>query len=220
MAEIGGVRTGSGTGTGTADRLYYSLMILEPGDTLVVVDVQRDFFPGGALAVPGGEQVVPALRRAIALFREADLPVVFTRDWHPPDHCSFRDHGGPWPVHCVAGTQGAQFHPDLPLVPGAEIISKGSSRHQDAYSGFQGTALAVRLRGWGVRRVLVGGLATDYCVKSTVQDALKEGFAAVVLIDAVRAVDLQPGDGDRALEELQRAGALEIRSEDLRCADR
>jgi nicotinamidase/pyrazinamidase len=197
-----------------------SLVNLEPGDALIVVDVQNDFCPGGALAVPGGDQVLPPLRRAIALFREAHLPVVFTRDWHPPDHCSFQDHGGPWPVHCVAGTPGARFHPDLQPVPEGEIISKGTSPHQEAYSGFQGTDLAPRLRAAGVRRVLVGGLATDYCVKATVEDAIEEGFAAVVLTDAVRAVDVKPGDGNRALEELERAGAREIRSGELRLATR
>ena len=194
-----------------------SLMILEPGDALIVVDVQNDFCPGGALAVPGGDLVVAPLLRSIALFREAHLPVFFTRDWHPPDHCSFREQGGPWPVHCVAGTQGARFHPELCPIPETEVISKASPS-EEAYSGFQGTDLAARLRGQGVRRVLVGGLATDYCVKATVEDAMKEGFAAVILTDAVRAVDLKPGDGERALEGLERAGARELRSMDLRLA--
>jgi len=178
------------------------------GDALLVVDVQNDFLPGGSLAVPAGEQVVSALNRYIARFIEADLPVFATRDWHPPDHCSFAQKGGPWPPHCVAGTPGAAFAPALDLPPGTIVVSKADTAEQDAYSGFQGTDLADRLRAQGVRRLFIGGLATDYCVLNTVQDALAAGFAVVLLTDAIRPVDVKPGDGDRALAAMAEAGAV------------
>jgi len=186
-----------------------------PGDALIVVDVQVDFCPGGALAVPEGDRVVDPLRRSIGLFSAKGLPVVFTRDWHPPDHVSFRSRGGPWPAHCVAGTAGAGFHPRLPIPPGSIVVSKASARDAEAYSGFQGTELAAGLCRKGVRRVLVGGLATDYCVKATALDALRERFQVLLLVDAVRAVDLSPGDGERAIEEVVRAGATPLRFEEL-----
>ena len=183
------------------------------GDALVIVDVQNDFLPGGALAVPHGDEVVPVLNRWIERFTARGLPVVATRDWHPPDHCSFRERGGPWPVHCVAGTEGAAFAPALRLPADALVISKATEPDREAYSGFEGTDLAERLRGLGVRRLFVGGLATDYCVLSTVRDARREGFDVVLLEDAVRAVDVQPGDGARALEEMRRLGAELVRTE-------
>jgi nicotinamidase/pyrazinamidase len=179
-----------------------------PGDALLVVDVQNDFLPGGSLAVPDGDRVVPVLNRYIARFVAADLPVFATRDWHPPDHCSFAPRGGPWPPHCVAGSPGAAFAPALELPVGTTVVSKADSPERDAYSGFQGTDLADGLRAQGVRRVFVGGLATDYCVLHTVQDALAAGFAVVLLTDAVRAVEIKPGDGARALAAMQDAGAV------------
>ncbi|MBX6421634.1 MAG: nicotinamidase [Nevskia sp.] len=178
-----------------------------PGDALLIVDVQNDFLPGGALAVPHGDQVVPSLNRYIARFRAAQLPVFATRDWHPPDHCSFRAQGGPWPAHCVAGTAGARFAAALELPASAQIVSKAQRPERDAYSGFEGTDLDARLRAAGVRRVFVGGLATEYCVLNTAKDALRHGYAVVLLLDAVRAIDAQPGAGARALEELRRLGA-------------
>ncbi len=177
------------------------------GDALLIVDVQNDFLPGGALAVPRGDEVVPVLNRWIARFREQGLPVIATRDWHPSGHCSFQSRGGPWPVHCVAGTAGADFAPGLELPKDTVVISKATEPDREAYSGFQGTDLARRLRTLGVRRLFVGGLATDYCVLETVRDALREGFDVVLLRDAVRAVDAHPGDGDRALREMERLGA-------------
>ncbi len=180
---------------------------LQPGDGLVVVDVQRDFLPGGALAVPDGDAVVPVLARYIARFVAHGLPIAFTRDWHPPDHCSFRDRGGPWPPHCVAGTPGAAFAPGLALPAGAEVVSKATGSEADAYSGFDHSSLAGWLRTRGVRRLFVGGLATDYCVAATVRDARALGFEVLVLGDAVRAVDVQPGDGARALAAMQAGGA-------------
>ncbi len=184
-----------------------------PGDALVIVDVQNDFLPGGALAVPHGDEVVPVLNRWIERFTARGLPVIATRDWHPPDHCSFQARGGPWPPHCVAGTEGAAFAPGLRLPPDALVISKATEPDREAYSGFEGTALAERLRALGARRLFVGGLATDYCVLSTVRDARREGFEVVLIEDGVRAVDVRPGDGERALEEMRRLGTALVRTE-------
>ena len=169
---------------------------------LIAVDVQADFLPGGSLGVADGFAVVAPL---VAAAGGVDL-VVATRDWHTPDHISFVARGGPWPVHCVAGTAGAELHPDINVIADV-VVSKGHNRDVDAYSGFDGTPLAVLLRGAGVSRVLVGGLATDYCVRGTALDAVREGFSVVVLRDAVRAVEVAPGDGERALAEMRAAGA-------------
>ena len=188
---------------------------LQPGDALLVVDVQDDFLPGGALGVPAGDEVVPVLNRYLAEWRARGLPVFATRDWHPPGHCSFRERGGPWPPHCVAETLGARFASALDLPPTTVVISKGTASDQDAYSGFQGTDLDDRLRRAGVRRAFVGGLATDYCVVSTVRDALARGYQTVVLTDAIRAVNVQPDDGRKAEEEMARLGAVLIRGEAL-----
>ena len=178
----------------------------EPGDALVIVDVQGDFVTG-SLAVPGGAEVIAPLNRAAAVFHERGLPVIATRDWHPDDHVSFREQGGPWPVHCVAGTPGAESAEGLELPAGTAIIEKADTPANDVYSPFPGTGFADELRAQGIRRLLVGGLATDYCVLNTVRDALAEGFETVVLEDAIRAVDVEPGDGDRAEDQMRRAGA-------------
>ena len=177
-----------------------------PGDALVIVDVQGDFVTG-SLAVPGGAEVIAPLNRAAALFHERGLPVIATRDWHPADHVSFAEQGGPWPVHCVAGTPGADSADGLELPDGTAIIEKADTPASDVYSPFPGTGFADDLRARGIRRLLVGGLATDYCVLNTVRDALAEGFETVVLEDAIRAVEVEPGDGDRAEGEMRRAGA-------------
>jgi nicotinamidase/pyrazinamidase len=180
----------------------------QAGDALILVDVQLDFLPGGSLAVPRGDEVVPALNRYIAVFQRLTLPVVATRDWHPPDHCSFKAQGGPWPPHCVAGSEGARFASLLDLPCGGRIVSKATTRDKDAYSGFEGTDLDDWLKRAGVARVFVGGLATDYCVLNTVRDALRLGYATFLLLDAVRAVDVQAGDGDRAIAEMRHLGAV------------
>jgi nicotinamidase/pyrazinamidase len=177
------------------------------GDALLVVDVQVDFLPGGRLGVPAGDEVVPALNRHLERFTRTGLPVVATRDWHPPGHASFAAQGGPWPPHCVADTPGAAFAPGLALPTDALIISKATRPDQEAYSGFQGTGLHARFEALGVRRLFVGGLATDYCVRATVQDALGLGYAVVLLLDAIRAVDVRPGDGERAVAEMFSLGA-------------
>lgn len=181
----------------------------------MVVDVQNDFLPGGSLAVLDGHKVIPPLNRTISRFVDKGLPVVATRDWHPANHCSFQAQGGPWPPHCIAGTGGAAFDAQLRLPEDVKVVSKASAPNAEAYSGFEGTDLEAWLRRQEVTRLVVGGLATDYCVLSTVRDALTAGFEVVVLEDAIRAVDVQPGDGDRALEEMASLGARRVQSSDL-----
>lgn len=188
-------------------------MTLDAHDALLIVDVQRDFLPGGALGVPEGDAVVPVLNRYIALARSRGMAIYASRDWHPPNHCSFVPQGGPWPPHCVAGTRGAQFAPALELPRDAVIIDKAATAGTDAYSAFAGTDLAARLRRQTVRKLLVGGLATDYCVLNTVLDARAAGLETLLLDDAIRAVDVKPGDGERAREQMICAGALPIRFE-------
>jgi nicotinamidase/pyrazinamidase len=172
---------------------------------LVIVDFQNDFCPGGALAVPDGDAIAPRLND-LAGSGEYDV-VVATRDWHPPDHGSFAEHGGPWPVHCVAGTPGAELHNALDPTPIDVVIDKGQDRETEGYSGFEGTELARILRDRGVDHVTVAGLATDYCVKNTALDALREGFAVTVDSTAARGVEVEPGDSERALEAVRAAGA-------------
>ena len=178
-----------------------------PGDALLLVDVQHDFLPGGALGVPQGDRVLAPLNRCLAAFTRQGLPVFATCDWHPATHCSFGERGGPWPPHCVADSTGAAFPRTLALPGSATIVSKGTEAAQEAYSGFAGTDLAERLKAAGVRRLFVGGLATDYCVKSTVLDARALGFDVVVLRDAIAAVNVQPADGEQALGAMAQAGA-------------
>jgi len=188
---------------------------LANGDALIVVDVQRDFLPGGSLSVPQGEEVVSVLNRYLALFRIKNLPVFATRDWHPPDHCSFSEQGGAWSAHCIAGSPGAAFPENLDLPGSAHIVSKADAPEKEAYSGFAGTRLDDLLRAGGVRRVFVGGLATDYCVLHTVKDALSCGYTTLLLEDAVRAVDARSGDGQRAIMEMLGLGAIAVRLEDI-----
>jgi nicotinamidase/pyrazinamidase len=188
---------------------------LETRDALVIVDVQKDFLPGGALAVPDGDAVIPALNRYIALCRERNVPVFATRDWHPGNHCSFKAQGGPWPPHCIAFSPGAAFATDLQLPSDARIVSKAQAPERDAYSGFEGTELEALLRARGASRLLVGGLATDYCVLNTVRDALARGFQVLLLKDAIRAVNVQPGDGDKAEGQMLALGARLITLRDL-----
>lgn len=190
-------------------------MLLNSVDALIVVDVQRDFLPGGSLAVPDGNQVVPVLNEYLRRFTAAGLPVIATRDWHPADHCSFTEQGGIWPPHCIRDSPGARFADDLGLPDDSIVVSKATGSSADAYSGFDGTGLADRLQDIGVERTFIGGLATDYCVLATVRDALTAGFEAFVLRDAVRAVDAEAGDGDRALDEMRRLGATLVEIADL-----
>jgi nicotinamidase/pyrazinamidase len=169
---------------------------------LIVVDMQNDFCPGGALAVPNGDAVVEAVNR---LASEASF-VVATRDWHPPDHGSFAQQGGPWPVHCVSGTSGAELHPGIDRGQIDVVVDKGQARDTEGYSGFEETGLEELLRSRGVDTVDVAGLALDYCVRATALDAKRAGFDVVVHRGATRAVEVQPGDADRAAADLREAG--------------
>jgi nicotinamidase/pyrazinamidase len=173
---------------------------------LLVVDVQNDFCPGGALAVADGDQVVAPLNHLIDEFLTRGEPVYKSRDWHPPTTKHFAAYGGTWPIHCVQNTKGAEFHPDLRDDPRITMVSKGLG-DTDCYSAFDETRLASQLHQQGVEEVVVGGLATDYCVKNTVLDALKNGFRVKAVKNAMRAVNLQPGDEERAIEEMRAAGA-------------
>ena len=188
----------------------------DPGTALVVVDVQNDFAdPAGSLSVAGGAEVIPTINREIAMATNAGGLVAFTQDWHPPSTPHFAKDGGPWPVHCVAGTWGAQLHPDLDAPSDAPRIRKGANG-EDGYSGFTmrdsttgediPTDLDGLLRDRGIERVVVVGLATDYCVKATSLDAIRLGYATHILTDAIAAVDVEPGDGGRAVEAMAAAG--------------
>jgi nicotinamidase/pyrazinamidase len=172
---------------------------------LVIVDFQNDFTPGGALAVADGDAIAERLNE-LAGSADYDL-VVATRDWHPPDHGSFKAQGGTWPEHCVQGTPGAELHPALDRALVDVVVDKGQDPATEGYSGFEATNLAQLLRERGVDHVTVAGLATDYCVKNTALDALRGGFGVTVDSTATRAVELEPGDGQRALEEVRAAGA-------------
>ena len=181
---------------------------LTVSDALLLVDVQNDFCPGGALAVADGDAVVPALNAWIAAARQGGARVFASRDWHPPDHLSFAERGGIWPPHCVQDTPGAAFHPDLELPDDAVIVTKADTADREAYSAFDSGELAAQLRAAGIRRLWVGGLATDYCVKASVLDATELPALEVhVIADAIRAVDAAPGDGEAALEAMRAAGA-------------
>lgn len=185
-------------------------------DALVVVDMQRDFMPQGVLPVPEGDKIVPRLNEYIRLFLGKGLPVFFTRDWHPEDHISFKEQGGLWPPHCVQDTEGAKFHPEL-FIPQDNrfIISKGTSRDFDAYSGFQGTILDSLLKERGIKRLFVGGVATDYCVKNTVLGAINLGYQVFLLMDGIKGVDVNPGNSENAIEEMLESGAVGISIQDI-----
>jgi nicotinamidase/pyrazinamidase len=179
---------------------------------LLIVDVQNDFCPGGALPIRDGDRVIEPINRAVQLFSAAALPVFASRDWHPPHAHHFRDFGGDWPVHCVAGMAGAEFHPDLQLPEGTMILSKGIDPRLDGYSAFEavsadGQPLAELLTELEVQRLYIGGLATDYCVLATTLEARQRGLAVTVLTDAIAAVELLPGDTTAALAKMTGAGA-------------
>jgi nicotinamidase/pyrazinamidase len=185
----------------------------EPDSALLIVDVQNDFCPGGSLGVAGGDEVVPVLNRYAEAFAAAGRPVLSDRDWHPGRTTHFVQFGGAWPPHCVQGTPGAEYHPDLKLPDGTIHLFKGMGAEEDAYSVFQGRdqggkSLSAILGEHNVRTLYIGGLATDYCVRHTVLDGLKAGFQVVLLQDAIRGVNVQPGDAARAVEEMQTAGAV------------
>ena len=179
---------------------------------VLVVDVQRDFCPDGALAVPNGDRVVPVLNQILRAAHARRLTVYATRDWHPSDSSHFLAGGGPWPVHCVAGSPGARFHPDLRLPEGTQVVNKGMTANSDGYSSFEGclddgTTLAHDLRHRGITHLVTGGLATDYCIRHSVLDAIRRGWRVTLVTDAIAAVELTPNDGEQALAEMHAAGA-------------
>jgi nicotinamidase/pyrazinamidase len=185
---------------------------MEEKSALLVIDVQNDFCGGGALEVPEGDEVVPVINNYMEKFASAGLPIYASRDWHPEDTKHFKAYGGLWPVHCVQGSKGAEFHSGLKFPEGTVLITEGDSPDKEGYSCFEGHDPNGRefgeiLKEGGIDHLYVGGLATDYCVRATVIDTLKEGFKATLLIDAVRGVDLNPGDSERAVEEMKKNGA-------------
>jgi nicotinamidase/pyrazinamidase len=195
-------------------------MIEAESPALLLVDVQNDFCPGGALAVADGDQVVPVLNRLAARAAALGVPVYASRDWHPADSSHFEVNGGPWPVHCVAGTPGARLHADLALPSTVMIVTKGTARDEHGYSAFDGRVtgrgtLLDDLRNRGVDHLIVGGLATDYCVRASVLDARRHGFGVTVAEDGIRAVNLQADAGKRALDEMREAGAAVLRSNEI-----
>jgi nicotinamidase/pyrazinamidase len=185
-------------------------------DALLIIDFQNDFTPGGALAVAEGDLIAGPIQRLAPRF---DV-IAATRDWHPPDHASFETEGGPWPVHCVQGTPGAELHPSLDGVDIDFVVDVGRERDDEGYSGFEKSELAEKLRERGVDRVAVCGLATDYCVRASTIDACREGFDVTVVEDAIRPVEVEPGDGERALADMRAAGAKVADSAELLTASR
>jgi len=181
---------------------------------LIVVDVQNDFCPGGALAVPDGDKIIPALNEYIRKFSNSGAPIIFTRDWHPPDHSSFKSQGGPWPSHCIQNSEGAKFHKNLMMPDNAEVVSKAYEK-DEAYSFFRGTDLAEKLHRRDIGTLLVGGLATDYCVKETVVDGLQNGFEVYHLDDASRGVNVNRDDSELALREMLSRGAKRVKLGDV-----
>lgn len=185
------------------------------GDALLIADVQNDFLPGGALGVQGGDEILPALRRYVGRFQSLGLPIFLSQDWHPPNHCSFHEQGGPWPIHCVAGSAGALPPPSFSIPETATIIQKATLLDKEAYSAFQDTPLHEYLQAAGISRLFIGGLATDYCVLNTVKDARVLGYHVCLLTDAIRAVNVSWEDGRKAEEAMIRLGAIPTRLERL-----
>lgn len=184
-------------------------------DALLITDVQNDFLPGGALPVPNGDEVVSILNEFSKRFARAGAYVFASKDWHPPNHCSFKKQGGLWPAHCVQETEGAKFSPLLKLPEGTVVVYKATDPMRESYSVFDGTVFDAELKERDIKRVFVGGLATDYCVLNTVLDARKLGYETVVLSDATRGIDADPGDVDRAVESMLNAGATQATSTDF-----
>ena len=179
---------------------------LDRNDALIIVDVQKCFCSGGEIPVPEGDKIVSTLNKYVEKFRMAGATIYATRDWHPPNHRSFKEYGGIWPPHCIKGTEGAEFHSDLKLSKDASVISVGVDPFLEGFSGFENSDLEHKLKQAGINRLFVGGLATDYCVKHTVLDALEKNFQVVLLMDATKGVDRIPGDIHKAVKEMVKKG--------------
>ena len=185
---------------------------MEKESALLIVDVQNDFCPGGALGVAGGDDIIPLINRYIELFAGERLPIIASRDWHPPVTKHFKEFGGIWPAHCLQESTGAMFREGLRLPDDSLVFSKGMDPERDDYSALHarsdaGTPLPDFLKTEGIGRLYICGLATDYCIRQTALEGVRQGFAITVLVDAVRGVNLQPGDSERALAEIKAAGA-------------
>jgi nicotinamidase/pyrazinamidase len=193
---------------------------MKPRKALLVVDIQNDFCPGGALAVPEGDKIIPVLNKYIKIFSENKLPVFASRDWHPVRTKHFKDFGGIWPVHCIQNRNGASFHPKFKLPKHAILLYKGMDPKQDSYSVFQaedekGRGFSSILRLMGIQELYIGGLATDYCVRFSTRDAIKQGFRVKILTDAIKGVNLKPTDSKKAIEEMTKIGAKLITLKDI-----
>ena len=184
-------------------------------DALLITDIQKDFLPGGSLPVEGGNEIIPVLNAYSKRFADAKAHIFASRDWHPPNHISFKALGGPWPPHCVQETDGAKFSPNLKLPSVAAVISKATNPEHEAYSVFDGTSFAHELKMCEVKRLFIGGLATDYCVVNTALDGRKLGFEIVALMDATLGINVEPGDVDRAVEAMLKAGVQQATNDDF-----
>lgn len=193
---------------------------MKPKKALLVVDVQNDFCPDGALAVPDGDKIIPQINKYIKIFSKKKLPVFAIRDWHPKDTRHFKKFGGVWPIHCIQNTEGAAFHPKLKLPKGAILLYKGIYPQRDGYSAFEAETLSGMsflnlLELFGIKEIYIAGLATDYCVKFSAHDALKQGFKVKLLIDAIKGVNIGPDDSENALREMVKNGAKKITLKDM-----
>jgi nicotinamidase/pyrazinamidase len=184
-------------------------------DALLITDIQKDFLPGGALPIPDGDEIIPVLNGYAKRFIEAKAQIFASGDWHPENHMSFKAQGGPWPPHCVQDTEGAKFHPDLKLSKGTIFVFKATDPLKEAYSVFDGTSFAEQLQVNGIKRLFIGGLATDYCVVNTVLDARKLGYSTVVLMDATLGINVEPGDVDKAVAKMIKNGAVQATMADF-----
>lgn len=188
---------------------------LHQGDALLAIDIQNDFLPGGNMAVPKGDEIIPVMNDYIQKFQAQHLPIYASRDWHPSNHLSFVPQGGPWPQHCIAGSKGAEFHPDLLFPDNVIVTSKGTKKEYEAYSVFSEVEFKTLLKNALIQRLFIGGLATDYCVLHCVNDALKNGYQVFLLLDAIRAVNVKPNDGKQAIQTMSSKGANPITLEAL-----
>jgi nicotinamidase/pyrazinamidase len=189
--------------------------VLKNSDALLITDIQKDFLPGGALPIDGGDEIIPVLNNYIKRFVDVKSHILASRDWHPPNHISFKAQGGPWPPHCIQETNGAKFSPDLKLPTHTIIISKATNPEKEAYSAFDGTSLAHELNTLDVKRLFVCGLATDYCVVNTVVDARNLGFETVVLLDGTLGINVEPDDVDKAIKTMLENGAQQATADDF-----
>lgn len=189
--------------------------VITNSDALLITDIQRDFLPGGALPVADGDEIIPVLNEYARRFEDAKAHVFASRDWHPPNHMSFKTQGGPWPPHCIQDTLGAKFSSDLKLPEGIVVISKATNPEHESYSVFDGTSFAHELEMCEVKRLFIGGLTTDYCVVNTVLDARKLGYETIVLMDATLGINVEPDDAKKAVEAMQKAGAKQITMADF-----